>query len=254
MSLGSSALPKSPTGRNAFGRPTSRPPTAGGRTAKSPPATTHGMTRGPISTTVRLAGSLATGAVAGMVTGFLVPWQAMALVVWVVSALTWITSVWISILPMDDASTSSHATREDPHGPAADALLLSASLASLGAVVLGIVKASRSDGSEKLLLLTTGIAAIIAAWGVVHTVFTLRYAGLYYKSPVGGVDFNEDDQPSYRDFAYLALTVGMTYQVSDTDLTTKAIRHTAIRHALMSYLLGTVIIAATINVAAGLAH
>ena len=84
--------------------------------------------------------------------------------------------------------------------------------------------------------------------------FTLKYARLYYSCTPGGIDFNGSGLPDYPDFAYLAFTIGMTYQVSDTDLTNKAIRHTALRHSLMSYLLGTVIIAATINVAAGLAH
>jgi uncharacterized membrane protein len=185
---------------------------------------------------------LAVGTVAGLIAAFVAPWQAVPLLTWVAAALTWITSVWISIAPMDNVATSRNATREDPHGPSADALLLSASLAGLGAVILGILKAAHVHGSEKLLLLTSGIAAIMASWGV------------YYRPPEGGVNFNEDDKPCYVDFAYLAFTVGMTYQVSDTNLTTKAIRHTALRHALMSYLLGTVIIAATINVAAGLAH
>jgi uncharacterized membrane protein len=102
-------------------------------------------------------------------------------------------------------------------------------------------------------MLAAGIGAIICSWGVVHTVFTLRYAGLSYTGPDGGVDFNETEKPVYADFAYLAFTIGMTYQVSDTALTAKAFRHTALRHALLSYLLGTVIIAATINLAAGLA-
>jgi uncharacterized membrane protein len=190
----------------------------------------------------------------GSIAAFLTAWQAVPLLTWVAAAATWITLVWLSIAPMDNMLTSRNATREDPHGPAADALLLSASLASLGAVVLGILKAGHSHGFEKVLLLASGIAAIIASWAVVHTVFTLRYAALYYRDPEGGVNFNEDDKPSYIDFAYLAFTIGMTYQVSDTNLTAKAIRHTALRHALMSYLLGTVIIAATINVAAGLAH
>jgi uncharacterized membrane protein len=212
------------------------------------------VTGRPFSTGARLTAGLAAGAVAGTISALLAPWQAVPLLTWVAAALTWITSVWISIAPMDNDATSSNATREDPHGPGADALLLTASLASLGAVVLGILKAAHTQGSEKLLLLATGIAAIVSSWGVVHSVFTLRYAALYYRPPEGGVKFNEDDKPSYVDFAYLAFTVGMTYQVSDTNLTTKAIRHTALRHALMSYLLGTVIIAATINVAAGLAH
>ena len=85
----------------------------------------------------------------------------------------------------------------------------------------------------------------------IHAVFTLRYARLYY-AEAGGVDFNEASDPDYRDFLYLALTLGMTYQVSDTDITSKAIRRTATRHGLLSYVFGTVIVAMTINVVAGL--
>jgi uncharacterized membrane protein len=115
-----------------------------------------------------------------------------------------------------------------------------------------VVKAGSSHGDTKAALVAAGIGTIVVSWAVVHTVFTLRYAALYYTGRNGGIDFNEDDKPNYADFAYLAFTIGMTYQVSDTDLQTKTIRHTALRHALLSYLFGTVIIAATINVVAGL--
>jgi uncharacterized membrane protein len=66
------------------------------------------------------------------------------------------------------------------------------------------------------------------------------------------VNFNQDEPPDYVDFAYLAFTIGMTFQVSDTDLQESAIRHTALRHALLSYLFGAVIVAGTINLVAGL--
>jgi uncharacterized membrane protein len=90
------------------------------------------------------------------------------------------------------------------------------------------------------------------AWAAIHTVFTTRYARLYYRGTSGGIDFNEKEAPRYSDFAYLAFTIGMTYQVSDTDLKTKEIRATALRQALLSYLFGVVIIAAMINLIAGL--
>jgi uncharacterized membrane protein len=207
-----------------------------------------------VSVTTRLAGALLAGTGAAVVAGLTSAWQSALLFFWVAAAITWVVPIWITILPLDATEASRFATREDPHGAAADTLLLSASVAALGAVILGIIKASGAKGEERPLLLAAGIAAIVASWGVLHTVFTLRYAGIYYKGGNGGVDFNEDDQPVYADFAYLAFTIGMTYQVSDTDLNSKAIRHTALRHALLSYLLGTVIIAATINVAAGLAR
>lgn len=66
----------------------------------------------------------------------------------------------------------------------ADGLTLSASAWPASAPdVLGILKAGHSPGSEKLVLLTAGIAAIIASWGVVQTTFTLRYAALSTETP-----------------------------------------------------------------------
>ncbi len=97
------------------------------------------------------------------------------------------------------------------------------------------------------------MTSIVLSWAMVHTVFTTRYARLYYTGGDGGVDFNEDDPPRFSDFAYLSFTIGMTFQVSDTNLTSKDVRATALRHALLSYLFGAVILAATVNLLAGLA-
>jgi uncharacterized membrane protein len=115
-----------------------------------------------------------------------------------------------------------------------------------------LVLAGGAHDGRKVALVTLTVLTVVLAWGLVHTVFTLRYGDLYYGDPVGGIDFNENDLPDYRDFAYLALTIGMTFQVSDTNLQAKKIRRTAIRHALLSYAFGTVIVAITINIVASL--
>jgi len=178
-------------------------------------------------------------------------WQVALLGGWSVVGLVF-TGWTISTLWTLDASDTEHvATREDSSRAVADVLLLLAETASLAAIGVGLVKASSSTGAAQGLITALAVFAVVVSWTVVHTVFALRYAGLYYRSG-GGVDFNEDDKPDYRDFAYLALTIGMTFQVSDTDLQTKAIRRTAIRHALMSYLFGAVVVAMVINVVAGL--
>ncbi len=109
-------------------------------------------------------------------------------------------------------------------------------------------------GATKAYLITLGLLSVALSWGLVHTVFTLRYARSYYSPPVGGIDFNEDDPPTYLDFAYLALTIGMTFQVSDTNLTTKRMRRIALSHGLLSYLFGAVIVALVINVVSSLLH
>jgi uncharacterized membrane protein len=87
---------------------------------------------------------------------------------------------------------------------------------------------------------------------MLHLMYTARYAYLYYSEPVGGIDFNSNDQPSYRDFLYLSYNLGMTYQVSDTDFSSTTIHSVVLRHCLLSDIFGTVILAATINLVAGL--
>ena len=92
------------------------------------------------------------------------------------------------------------------------------------------------------------------SWVAIHTVFILRYAQLYYSGTPGGIDFKQPEPPAYVDFAYLAFSIGMTFQVSDTDLQTRKIRATALRHSLLSYLFGVVIVAMTINLIMELSH
>jgi uncharacterized membrane protein len=101
------------------------------------------------------------------------------------------------------------------------------------------------------MLAGLAITRIGLAWTSVHTVYVLRYARLDYSPPEGGVDFH-GDAPDYGDFAYLALSIGMTFQVSDTDLTGKRMRRVALHHALLSYVFGTVIVATTVSSAAAL--
>ena len=115
-------------------------------------------------------------------------------------------------------------------------------------------KRAISHGGTKAYLIAIGVVSVALAWSAVHTVYSLLYARLYYSPPVGGIDFNEPDAPTYLDFAYLALTIGMTFQVSDTNLTTKRVRRSALHHALLSYLFGAVIIALLINVVSSLLH
>ena len=152
---------------------------------------------------------------------------------------------------MDAADTARHATREDDSRFAADVTLLAASVASLVAVGLTLVKGAQLGGSQEALFTAVAVAGVVLAWAVVHTVFALRYGHLYYLER-GGIDFHDNCDPTYRDFAYVAFTIGMTYQVSDTELTSRTIRSTALRHALLSFLFGSAIIAMTINVVAGL--
>jgi uncharacterized membrane protein len=133
-----------------------------------------------------------------------------------------------------------------------DLVLLVTSVASLVAIFYLVDEAGKRHGAAKVTLAVFAVAVIVLSWLLVQTVYTVRYGDLYYGDPIGGIDFNNDDPPDYHDFLYLAFTIGMTYQVSDTTLRTRAMRRTAIRHAVLSFVFVTVILAVTINVVASL--
>ena len=188
--------------------------------------------------------------VAGIAAVF-VPWQVSALLGWDAAAISFCAWVWIAVQGTDAATTQRIATREDDSRPGADLVLVAACLASLLGVGFALLKASEQSGAERALTTTVAAATVAVSWLAVHAVFTLRYAHIYYLEG-GGIDFHSEQAPDYGDFAYVAFTLGMTYQVSDTNLSSKRIRTTARRHALISYVFGVAVIATTVNVAAGL--
>ena len=79
---------------------------------------------------------------------------------------------------------------------------------------------------------------MFVSWIRVHTEFAVKYARLYCTGTPQGIDFNEAELPYYADFAYLSFTIGMTSQISDTNIETKQIRRTALPHAWLSFPLG----------------
>jgi uncharacterized membrane protein len=202
---------------------------------------------------IRVAVSAAVGVFAAVLVGVSTEPRYAPVAGWIAAAAVYLVWTWSAVGRMTPERTASHATREDPTRAATGAIMVAASVASLAGVGY-VLMAGSAHGGEADAAAAAGIGSVIAAWLIVHTVFTLRYARLYYLSPTGGIDFNQHDPPAYVDFAYLSFTIGMTYQVSDTDLQTRTIRATALRQALLSYILGAVILATTINLIAGLSN
>lgn len=203
---------------------------------------------------VRFGVMLVAGIAAGIVVGLQAAWPFAVLVGWDVAALIFSAWIWLMMASMNSSTTAAHATREEPGRAQTDVLVLLASVGNLIAVGYVLVQASSAKGSAQDLLAGLGVASVALSWFAVHTLFSLRYARLYYAGQPGGIDFNQKSpEPRYLDFAYVAFTIGMTFQVSDTDLQTPAIRATALRQSLLAYLFGAVTLAATINLVSGLA-
>jgi uncharacterized membrane protein len=203
-----------------------------------------------VSTMRRVVVVLLPAVTAAAVVGRFNGWRYGLLAGWMVGAGAFVAWTLLTLWPMNADQTAAHANRDDPGRGTLDVLVLGAAVASLGAVAILLL--DKADNSAVDAVLSFG--SIVLAWLSVHTVYTTRYAGLYYNGEPGGIDFNEDDPPQYSDFAYLAFTIGMTFQVSDTNLQTKPIRRTLLRHALLSFLFVAIILGATINLVSGLAN
>jgi uncharacterized membrane protein len=223
------------------------------RTAPDRPVDATSPERG-VSSRRRLAWAAGAGIVGAVLTGISAGWTFAPLVAWDVAAVAVVAATFVTVWPMDAERTARAAVREEPGRAVADLLLVAASVASLLGVGFVVVAGGNTAGTERGLLVALAIITVVVSWSVVHTTFMLRYARLYYTGPDGGIAFNTapDDPPKYSDFAYVAFTVGMTFQVADTNLTSKAMRAVVLRHALLSYLFGVVIIAVMINLVAGL--
>src|SRR6266705_2755725 len=148
------------------------------------------------------------------------PWGMALVVGWDAAALTFLLATWPIIIRADGSRAAQLAAREDDTDGSARALLVAASVASLLGVGYALILAGRSSGAGRVLL-------------------------------IGG-DVLGQERPGYRDFAYVAFTIGMTYQVSDTTLRDPRIRRSVLAHAILSYLFGVVIVAGSVNLISGL--
>lgn len=212
----------------------------------------YGDKRKTVTARQKIFAAFSLGLIAGILAARLWAWQIALLAAWDVSLIVYLLWTWATVWSMDYSTTASHAVREDPSRALADSIMLFVVVGSLVAVGFMLVESSSFTRALQLLGIAFSLASVILSWITLHTLFMLHYAEEYYRSPRGGVDFGDTKNPTYHDFAYLALTIGMTFQVSDTQLSRKKIRRIALKHALLSYIFGTLIIAATVNLVAGL--
>jgi uncharacterized membrane protein len=199
----------------------------------------------------RVAFGAAVGIVVGLAIGRVDTWDVALLAGWDAGELAFLGAVWFTINGCDPADTMHLAMREDPNRDLARFLVVGASVASLVAVGVALGRASHLSGDERTALIVLAGITVVLSWTVVNTIFLLRYADLYYAGPPDAIDFG-DSQPDFRDFAYLAFTIGMTYQISDTTLRDPRMRRAVLGHAVLSYGFGVVIVGGTVSAIVGL--
>jgi uncharacterized membrane protein len=220
-----------------------------------PPPTLYHRWLGWHATDMRRAATvLAAGLIAVLILAWFMTWALALVGGWDAAALTFLLATWPIILRAEGARAAELASREDDTKNTARTLLVSASIASLLGAGYALHLAGQHSGLLRLELISLAVLTVVLSWTLVNTVYTLRYADQHHRSTHGGIEFGgrEPAMPSYRDFAYVAFTIGMTYQVSDTTLRDPLIRRSVLGHAALSYVFGVIIVAGLVNLTSGL--
>lgn len=184
---------------------------------------------------------------------------AITLITWIATALSIIIFDWITILLAHPKQIRKMASLEDSSRFIIFLFVLVASMVSLIAIYL-LLKSSKDESEATAAgYVILAIAAVFVSWWMVHTVFAMRYAHLFYasdkvkKTPIGGLEFpGGQEDPDYMDFIYFSFVIGMTFQVSDVEISSRKIRRLAWAHGLISFAFNTTIVALSINVISGL--
>jgi uncharacterized membrane protein len=211
----------------------------------------------PRRSSTRFVYSIAAGVIAWFATATLgLSWLTRALLVGDIAGLTLLAfASWIIISTNSD-ETRKHAASEDPGRKIVWFVVLAVSAFALFAATFVLTRDRALQGRESTLVLVLLLATTIASWLLTHTAFTFRYAHQFYRGgpdDEGGIQFPHDaddklEAPDYLDFAYFAFTIGMCFQVSDSAVTDRGIRHTVLAHALLSFAYNTGIIALVLSI------
>ncbi|PAW78496.1 MAG: hypothetical protein B9S32_06115 [Verrucomicrobia bacterium Tous-C9LFEB] len=179
---------------------------------------------------------------------------------WEMFALTNIVLAAFVLSTKDPYEVRRNARLQDASRTFLFIVAVGAALVSVFAVFF-VMDNSRSVSHERMAgKVLFSLAAIVLSWTLVHTLFSLHYAHLYYfdahnverEKIKGGLIFPEDDAPAFSDFVYFSFVIGMTCQVSDVQITSKRIRRHVIWHGVISFIFNTAILAMFVNMVAGL--
>ena len=184
-------------------------------------------------------------------------WPTRAVATWIAYSASALFMTWYVILSADPSEAAREASIQDSSRTAIFVFVVFAAVASVFAVGAELGTAKGLDRAYLAGHILFSLLAIFTSWSLVHTVFTLRYAHVYYDTPDsdeahGGLSFPEEDRPDYLDFAYFSFTIGMCFQTSDVSITSRRLRRLALVHSVISFGFNLAILGLSINMVSGL--
>jgi uncharacterized membrane protein len=179
-----------------------------------------------------------------------------ALIAWNAGAGCFLILIGVMFARSAGGGARTYAALEDENQGALLALAVFAAVAAMAAIVWELGPVKDMTGLLKAGHIGLVAATIITAWGFIHTMFALHYAGEYYASaPEGvraGLRFPEEDEPEWGEFLYQAFVIGCACATADVNATSSAMRRVCLVHGVVAFFFNTIILALTINIGAGL--
>ena len=175
--------------------------------------------------------------------------------------LTFLVLTWTMMARSTERHMRLRAALQDEGQLVALALTVGAALFSLLTVAIELHDLKDLPAGRTLDHVALAAGTILCSWFVTHTMFALHYAHGFYTDPnprddkierIGGLDIPGSPHPDYWDFLYFSFTIGMTFQTSDVQITSRSLRRQALAHGVLSFFFNTVILALSVNIAAGL--
>lgn len=204
---------------------------------------------------IRLVASAAIGGTVVLALSGDFSWEMRALAGWDAASLFMLAVTWWIIIRATPEETKRRAAAEDPGRAALTLIVLLCSLAALGSATVVARKAHHSHNEESAVLVVLTLIAVLSAWFLTHSVYTLRYARLFYQvdeDGPGGLEFPGKQPPHDLDFAYFAFTLATAFATSDVKISGRNMRSTVLTHTLTSFAFNTLILANVLNVVADL--
>ncbi|MFI7005014.1 DUF1345 domain-containing protein [Streptomyces sp. NPDC050145] len=205
-------------------------------------------TRRPLPAVPRLVGAVVLGTLTGVAVALTVDAGLGVLAGIAATEALFVLSGWLVLWPLDAEATHRNVRREDFRPVTEELAVVGVALCGLVAIVLLLL---RGKSEHAHAAAATALGGVFMAWAALHLMYATRYAFVYHTAG-GGIDFNGKETPAYRDFFYFSYNLGMTYQVSDTNVSSPTVRAIVLRHCLLSYVFGTSILATAINLVTGI--
>lgn len=180
------------------------------------------------------------------------------LAIWLVYSLSSLAMTWFTIVTVHPRELPKMSQLEDSSRLLIFLFVLASAMAGMGSVVVLLTAAKAETAFWARIDIAAAVLAVLSSWATIHTLFTLRYAHLYYdhdretEKRNGGLDFPDCKDPDYLDFAYFSFVVGMTSQTSDVSISDRSLRRLALIHGLIAFFFNVIVVALTINVVSGI--